>query len=293
MRPRSDTFSRYLPVHPRSRQWGWHLLDAGRQQIAPHSPYPGAGHPDSYLFSASGRRTLSEFQIVFISSGKGTFSSRSVPECLIEAGDAFILFPGEWHCYRPLPESGWSEYWLGYKGLDADRVMAGFFSPAMPVRRSAHQDELVRLFDQLLHRMAHPFPGCEEVWASFVPMILAFLRTEMVDLESGHGSHQTLVSQARMHFLANLSGRTDLEALAHSLGTSYSTLRSVFKRETGFAPREYENLLKLNHSRDLLISGQFNVSEVAERLGYSSIYYFSRAFRKAFGVSPTRWMKRC
>lgn len=61
-----QSFSRYFPSDPAAAGWGWRILDAGRQQIEPGASYPGEGHPQGYLFDASGRRTLDEFQIVCI-----------------------------------------------------------------------------------------------------------------------------------------------------------------------------------------------------------------------------------
>ena len=84
--------------------------------------------------------------------------------------------------------------------------------------------------------------------------------------------------------------RMSQEATARSLGVSYSKFRSLFKDQTGYSPREYENLIKLNRSRDLLQAGNHTVSATAEALGYASVYYFSRAFKRQFGVSPKKWL---
>jgi AraC-like DNA-binding protein len=72
------------------------------------------------------------------------------------------------------------------------------------------------------------------------------------------------------------------------------TLRSfrfAFKKQTGYSPREYENMMKLNRARDLLRREQKSISETADALGYSSAYYFSRAFKKQFGQSPQQWLR--
>jgi AraC-like DNA-binding protein len=97
-----------------------------------------------------------------------------------------------------------------------------------------------------------------------------------------------MVILAKSAILENLAARTDFEALAGELNLSYSRFRKTFKEETGYAPREFENQLKLNRARDLLRSGKYNVNGVADLLGYSSAYYFSRAYKKHHGGSPIR-----
>ncbi len=266
-------------------------MDAGRQHIAAGAPYPGKGHPLGYLFAADGRRTLDEYQVVFIASGKGTFSSKSQSPRNIRAGDALILFPGEWHQYSPDPDTGWTEYWMGFKGTDAERIMQAFFSPKTPVQRGSMGAELIRQFDRLIHWLGQSLADRELILASHIPSILSFLIAGQHQSTASDDSESRLIRSAKAHMLENLSSRTDLEKLAQSLGTSYSRLRSVFKQQTGFAPRQFENMIKLNRSKDLLLSGNLNISKTAEALGYSSVFYFSRAFRKAFGRSPQEWIR--
>lgn len=286
-----QSFSRYFPSDPAAAGWGWRILDAGRQQIAPQAGYPGEGHPQGYLFESSGRRTLDEFQIVYIESGSGHFESAQVEACKVQAGTALLLFPGEWHCYRPDKDSGWRESWVGFKGADATRVMHQFFRPQKAVLPTGRQDELSDLFDRLLHWVEQDVSGRDQIAASHIPLILAFLKAEQEDNTTPDHSDAAIVRRAKAAMLRQLDQRTNLEELARELGCSYSRFRFAFKEQTGHAPREFENRIKLNRSRDLLLHNQLSVSETADALGYSSVFYFSRAFKRTFGQSPQQWLK--
>lgn len=284
-----DSFSRYLPPDSESSKWGWQLLDAGRQTTAPQAPYPGEGHPLAYRFDADGRRTLDEFQIVFITSGSGFFESASVTSAQVYAGMALLLFPGEWHRYHPNPNTGWSEYWLGFRGSDAARTMRAFFNETAALHEVGQADAMIRLFDQLLYWIRQPVAGKEQILAGHIPLALAFLRSKPGD-HAGDSNAQ-LIIQAKAEMLGSLNQRTDLQALARRLGVSYSRLRFAFKKHTGYSPREFENAIKLNRARDLLLREGASVSETADALGFSSIYYFSRAFKKQFRSSPRKWLQ--
>jgi len=288
----AHNFSRYIPPDRQSRNWGWRLLDAGRQAIRPKASYPAPGHPPGYRFDRSGRRTLDEFQIVFLTQGTGTFESASVRERAVRAGDCFLTFPGEWHRYRPNPETGWCEYWLGFRGQDADRVMESFFNRREPVLHPARSSEILKLFEQVLHWVRDPTAGVEQILASHVPLILAFLQTRSPDAQKGRWENVQLVMEAKSRILKNTTTRINLQALAASLGVSYSKFRSLFKEQTGFSPREFEIRIKLNRASELLQSGQYSVTDTAEALGYSSVYYFSRAFKRRYGYSPRVWKNR-
>ena len=55
-----------------------------------------------------------------------------------------LLFPGEWHSYYPDRETGWDEYWVGFRGIHIDkRVEKKFFTKEEPLHRiglSAYTD---------------------------------------------------------------------------------------------------------------------------------------------------------
>ena len=286
-----DSFSRYLPADQQARRWGWRLIHAGRQKVPPHSEYPSKDHPLSYLFDNTGRRTLDEFQIVYIATGSGTFESNSQRQIPIHAGDALLLFPGEWHRYQPEPDTGWSEYWCGFQGQEATRIMQSFFAPEAPICKVSQVDALIKHFDGLLHWLQQPVAAKEQILASHIPLALAFLKSGAPPEDSPQSKDSELVLKAKTAMLNHLQTQTDLEALARDLGVSYSRFRFAFKKQTGYSPREFENIIKLNRARDLLQREQMSVTETAQSLGYTSVYYFSRAFKKQFSQSPQKWLR--
>ena len=79
--------------------------------------------------------------------------------------------------------------------------------------------------------------------------------------------------------------RSEIAAL---FGYNYSYLSSLFKRTTGGTLSEYYLGARWRVARLLVREGKSKISEIAEMLGYSSVYVFSRAYRTRFGTPPTR-----
>lgn len=286
----TENFRRYLPTDQQAREWGWRLIDAGRQRVPAKGEYPTAGHPVSYLFDKEGRRTLDEFQLIFITSGKGVFESRSCPRTKVRGGTVLLLFPDEWHRYRPDAETGWTEYWIGFSGREAKRIMRSFFTKRNPLLPVKDPQPLTRHFEHILEWLRQPFAaGREQILASHVPLALALIRSGLQKSDAVPGSEEQLVILAKAIMLEQMDSRTDLEKVARDLGISYSTFRFAFKRQTGYPPRAYENRIKLNRARDLIAREGKSVSEAASELGYSTVYYFSRACKKHFGHAPSSW----
>ena len=65
----------------------------------------------------------------------------------VEEGKMFFLFPGVWHTYRPFENSGWKEYWIGFKGEMIDRLVAsGYFSACSPVFDIGLNERIIDLY---------------------------------------------------------------------------------------------------------------------------------------------------
>ena len=81
-------------------------------------------------------------------------------------------------------------------------------------------------------------------------------------------------------------GDLDVEKLCRKLLLSRTKLYEKVKALTGKTPNELFRTYKLNYAAQLLKEGKLNVSEVAEKAGFSSVAFFSRTFKKYYGVSP-------
>ena len=75
-------------------------------------------------------------------------------------------------------------------------------------------------------------------------------------------------------------------AFANEMNVSESLLYKKVKALTDQSPSDFINSVRLNHSRDLLLTKKYTISEISELCGYGSLSYFSTAFKKYFGKSP-------
>ena len=83
-----------------------------------------------------------------------------------------------------------------------------------------------------------------------------------------------------------------LSDLAIPLMLSYSQIQRKIKKITGLSPKQYERSIKLAKARRLLRSGDFKtVSEVTYRLGFENHYYFSKIYKKTYGIMPSKELK--
>ena len=81
----------------------------------------------------------------------------------------------------------------------------------------------------------------------------------------------------------------DVCVFARERGISADYFIRIFKRIYGITPYRWLLSSKLEAAKALLTMSDCNVSETAERIGFSDVYAFSKFFRKETGVSPTEF----
>ncbi len=68
-----------------------------------------------------------------------------------------------------------------------------------------------------------------------------------------------------------------------------SQLQKIFKDCCGLGIIEYFSLMKINAAKEMIRMNRLNFTQISEQLGYSSIHYFSRQFKKVTGMTPSEY----
>jgi AraC-like DNA-binding protein len=200
-----------------------------------------------------------------------------------------LLFPGQWHRYRPSAETGWDEYWVSFAGAQIEEwVRQGFFSPGNPVLPVGVDESLLRHFQELIDQARTAPIGFQQIAAADVHRILATALAAVRCL--GMTDHnEEIVRQAKALLEENVEGTMSMPTLARSFHISEDHFRRLFKRHTGMAPYEYYLELKMHRARQLLREPKLTVKHIAHALGFESPFHFSKAFKQRTGMSPSQW----
>ena len=90
----------------------------------------------------------------------------------------------------------------------------------------------------------------------------------------------------------HLTQGLDCGVLAEACYLGMAQFYKLFREEYGMTPLEYRDQLLMRRAVTLLDSGEISVTEVAAMLGFESVAYFSRFFKKHQGLSPSAYKKR-
>ena len=87
------------------------------------------------------------------------------------------------------------------------------------------------------------------------------------------------------------NGDISNEKLAFISNMSTVYFRKLFSQRYGISPMRYVGNIRIENAKNMLLSDNYSVSEIAEATGFSSVYSFSRAFKKATSLSPSEFLK--
>ncbi|MDR0811164.1 MAG: response regulator, partial [Paludibacter sp.] len=92
---------------------------------------------------------------------------------------------------------------------------------------------------------------------------------------------------------ANLdSDKLDISFIVEKIKMSHATFYRKIKGLTGITANEFIRKIRLKNSMQLLMSGAYNISEVAYMTGFNDIDYFRECFKKEYGMTPKEYLKR-
>lgn len=289
----TESFNIYVPYSSEDEEWGLYLMDVGKMRTPENSVYPVGSHPPDYIFNFQKGRVLHEYQVLFISEGGGEFESRSSGKIKVETGSVIVLYPGEWHRYRPDIETGWRESWIGFNGRFAGQLMNNsFFCKEEPVIKIGIHARINSIYDKIIEECQRENPGYQKVAAGMVlellGLILMYKRTTSLNSKF----IQSQIYQSRRIIDEKFREVIDPIKIADSVGMSYSAFRKHFRELTGFSPGQYIIHLRLREAKELLYNTNLTAKEVAVRSGFNSSFYFTRLFSAKVGITPRAFRQR-
>ena len=287
--------SKYLLASERDAEWGLTISTVGFEKIDPWEAYPTKGHAYGYYFNIDKGRVLDEYQLLYQPEGEGVFESAHIPETRIKPGDIFLLFPGEWHTYRPLSDKGWTSYWIGFKGKNIDdRVKAGFLSPNKPIYHVGFNNDIIAIFEKAMKIADSEDPNYQQTLAGIVNYLIGQMYYLERNCELKKNSDQVdLIAKSKVMIRESLETCITIQEIAQKLGISYSSFRKLFKEYTGIAPAMYQHNLRLQLAKELLTSTDESIKEIAYRLNFGSPDYFSSKFKAKIGMKPSDFREKC
>lgn len=232
-----------------------------------------------------------EYLIHYLSKGSGIYICENVVYNLSK-GDIFLIPPHRLVSYRTEADDPFVFSWFAFSGTKAETIMNLLgFSEECLVRSLHTRYSLSETIETLTEMINSPVPFDDfsvlELAYSIFSKITASLQVDNCSLGSGANIIQEHIDKAKSYIKFNYMNPLTAKAVSDYVGLERSYFSKVFCKYSGKTVQNYILETRIYHAKKLLETTAYPISEISSYVGIPDPYYFSRAFRRLNGISPS------
>lgn len=236
-----------------------------------------------------GRR---DYQILYVASGKAHFWFNGIEE-IVDSGHMVLYKPKEVQKYVYYVEDHPEVFWIHFTGYDVKNILEYHgISLNQHVFYSGTSPEYKMSFRKIIRELQQCEYGYEDYIASSFNNILLLVSRQQQNGENYTVTIPEEIEIAVSYFNENYNTKISVAQYAESLHISTNWFIRNFKQHMKMSPAQYLLSLRMVNAQSLLENTDYSVGEIAEIVGYDNQLYFSRVFKKEYGISPAQYRKR-
>ncbi len=249
-------------------------------------------------------RIIFDYEFVLLLSGQGRFET-STGVVDFGPGSLFLIPPFQPHRLHASDQSRCEHIavhfdfgrhaYPGGSRIDQRRPYAVVLEGGLTLPgniRLSRVNPLIQLFERVVRTLATRTPlGLLESRIVLMDILWRLLARPGTGRTGSDPVLAARMQPVLAWFDRHLPERADLNALAALAGLSRAHFNRVFRRWTGYSPREYQQQRRIEKARQLLVNMEKSVKEVAMELGFADVFQFSRAFTRLDGLPPTEFRR--
>lgn len=158
----------------------------------------------------------------------------------------------------------------------------------------------VRVDDSALYslerKLNQPFGG-EQLIGMYMEMLLISLMRQYVSpsvkkeeaSSSLSKADSILLNRITDYYAAHISEKVSISQICREFSIGRAHLQRIFREQTGLGAIEYFCQMRIRAAKQLIRENKMNLTDTARALGYTSIHYFSKQFKKITGMPPSQY----
>lgn len=237
------------------------------------------GSSRSKPFHKFGPILRNKYILHYVIDGEGKYNGETV-----SASEGFLIVPTELQTLETF-NNPWQHFWIMFEGKKAEELLRQCGIPLMAHKFSVNNSNRIKLLFEKAMETDISGPALDLYFTSVFYELLS-----LRDKSSGHNIN--LTENAKRYIAANIHRKLSVEDIAKHCSVSHKYLCKLFQRCEGCSPIFYIQEEKFRIAKDLLISTQLPVNEIASSVGYEDPCYFSSAFKGRIGISPKHFREQ-
>lgn len=238
-------------------------------------------------------RTFDSFGIQYSHESKIEFAIDDDEPKLYSGSYVFISKPGYFFHYGvPAGLRDRDHRYVTFTGKRVnDYIAEGLLDTEKPELIFIH--DTVR-FAQIFHLIHLEFSRDRESLKliNLLDRLLFVLQEEKSYQSKSMQYYEKMLLECEEYVIAHPELDHDFRAWAKKAGVSYAHFRRLFQQYAGMAPKSFMLQNRFNKAVRYLLESDKRISEIAELCGWEDFYFFSKQFKKKFGVPPLAFRKQ-
>ena len=230
------------------------------------------------------------FEITICTKGEGVCSANGI-ETVLKSGDIYISYPGDLHMIRSSTKASLEYDYFAFRLSGEYGVKFQKLSQEHndPTDRVIHDERISYLLGNVIAEYSVFEDYSEKVIESALLQIVIYIIRSLGDrpVKSVVTSDCEVLCYQIMNYIdSHIYSIRNLAEISEAVRYNYSYISALFKKVTGSTVFDYYQNKKLETARIMISERKKKIGEIAEMLGYSSVFAFSKAFKNKYGVSP-------
>ncbi len=205
-------------------------------------------------------------------------------QCRQPSRTMIIWQPGQAQCYGHT--RAYTHSWIHCDGAAIRRILAETGLPAAAPFRLPDRQSVIRHLQAIYNELTGMQKPDRVIVENIFENWLRSLARVIDPIQQGNHVPRRLL-ELKHHIERNYPQRFTLAGLAGLAHMSIPHLCAEFRRHFKMPVMEYALRLRMDQAVYLLRDHNLDITEIARRVGYRDLFYFSRLFKKRFGISPT------
>lgn len=235
-----------------------------------------------------------DFQLLYIAAGKGHFHfGNDDEETIVHAGHMVLYRPKEPQKYEYYAEDQTEVYWVHFTGSNVTNLLRSYgLTNDKKVFNCGLSSEYKNLFRAMIDELQMCRDSYPEMLEMYLRQIFIKLQRHFNSFDKFDNPHITEeIDRAVSYFNEHYSEPININAYAEENHISTSWFIRNFRLYIGSTPMQYILSKRIYNAEALLLNTQYNITEIAQIVGYDNPLYFSRIFKKLKGTSPSEYRK--
>jgi len=229
------------------------------------------------------------WDITYVTQGRARYIIDGVNYDL-STGDLLCAPPGHTREARTFPDNLMHCFAVNFSLRSFEEGKPAII-PLPMVSHIGLREDIIQLFNELVFTWINPQPLYTfKIRALFMLILHRFMETALYNTNSTVRDSRI---QKVLRFIAtNYPEKITVKKMANLCNLDPIYFGTLFKRETGMTMLQYLIKTRIKYAENFLRSGEFRVSEAAERCGYNDIYHFYKHFKRIYRISPSSCIPR-